>query len=104
MKTKNTMLPENEVKKLEEIFSIVENLINEHTTPDFDKVLASEPLYRVHTLMYTKFIGDFISDVKALRLLLEMNEEEYRESIEGDGITLEDFEKKLMISMLVDMC
>ena len=90
------------VKKLEEVVSIIKSLVEDHTQPNYDEVLASEPLYRVHTLLYMKFVGDVISDVIALEKLLETNEEEFKQSITNDGTTLDDFEKNLMVSMLVE--
>ena len=101
---KNLSLPQSEVELVRECISIVNKIIENHdkVQPDLHGAEAT-PFNRVHTLMYLNFLGDFIKNVKGLESLLDLDSEALEKKLADEGTTMEEFEKKLMTKMLMDL-
>ena len=101
---KNVSLPQSEVELVKECISTVNKIIENHdkVQPDLHEVGATS-FNRVHTLMYLDFLRDFIESAKGLEHLLDLDSETLEKKLADDGTTMEEFEKKLMTKMLMDL-
>ena len=102
---KNTMLPTKEVELVKKAVAIVDELIEVHSNTSVEDLmnLGATQFGRVQTMMYLDFVKDFISDAKALNRLVDMTEEEFCKDLEEHGTNLDEFERKLMTKMLLDI-
>lgn len=102
---KNTMLPAKEVELVKKAVAIVDELIEVHSHTSVEDLmnLGATKFGRVQTIMYLDFIKDFIRDAKALNRLVDMTEEEFCKDLEKHGTNLDEFERKLMTKMLLDI-
>lgn len=101
---KNLSLPQSEVELVKECISTVNKIIENHSKvqPDILKAGATS-FNRVHTMMYLDFLHDFIESAKGLEHILDMDSETLEKRLADDGTTMEEFEKKLMTKMLMDL-
>ena len=102
---KNTVLSTKEVELVKKAVAIVDELIEVHSnTPVEDLMnLGATKFGRVYTLVYLDFVKDFISGAKSLNRLVDMTEEEFCKDLEEHGTNLDEFERKLMAKMLLDV-
>ena len=102
---KNTMLPTKEVELVKKAVAIVDELIEVHSNTSVEDLmnLGATKFGRVQTIMYLDFVKDFIRDAKALNRLVDMTEEEFCKDLEEHGTNLDEFERKLMTKMLLDI-
>ena len=102
---KNTMLPTKEVELVKKAVAIVDELIEVHSHTSVEDLmdLGATKFGRVQTIMYLDFIKDFIRDAKALNRLVDMTEEEFCKDLEEHGTNLDEFERKLMMKMLLEV-
>ena len=102
---KNTMLPTKEVELVQKAVAIVDELfeVHSHTSVEDLMNLGATKFGRVQTIMYLDFIKDFIKDAKALNRLIDMTEEEFCKELEEHGTNLDEFERKLMAKMLLEV-
>ena len=102
---KNTVLPTKEVELVKKAVAIVDELIEVHSNTSVEDLmnLGATKFGRAYTLMYLDFVKDFISDAKALNRLVDMTEEEFCKDLEEHGTNLDEFERKLMTKMLLDI-
>lgn len=102
---KNTVLPTKEVELVKKAVAIVDELIEVHSnTPVEDLIkLGVTKFGRVQTMMYLDFVKDFIKDAKALNRLIDMTEEEFCKDLEEHDTNLDEFERKLMVKLLLDI-
>lgn len=101
---KNTALPQSEVELVEKALKVVREIVDNHEKVTLDLMkLGADKFNRIHTTMYLDFLKDFLSSAKALESVMYLTEEELTERLAKDNVTLEEFEKKLMMKMLMDM-
>ena len=102
---KNTVLPTKEVELVKKAVAIVDELIEVHSNTSVEDLmkLGATKFGRVQTMMYLDFVKDFINDAKALNRLVDMTEEEFCKDLEEHGTNLDEFERKLMAKMLLDV-
>ena len=104
MLNKNTIIPKEDVEKVKEIIEKVNGYLDCHAelTPSMDN--ATDPLLRIHTVLYLDMMKDIIRSAKALEFLLDCNEEDFVKSITEDGKrTIEEVDKKVMFNMLMEI-
>ena len=102
---KNTVLPTKEVELVKKAVAIVDELIEVHSNTSVEDLmnLGATKFGRVQTMMYLDFIKDFIKDAKALNRLIDMTEEEFCKDLEEHDTNLDEFERKLMTKLLLDI-
>lgn len=104
----NTMISNKEKEALEQIYKGVDKFIEAHNGIALEEMMShirtATKAEKVHTLLYMDLVKDFISNLGALRGLLEISEEEFIKEITENGkLSLDEVEHKLMFSMLTDM-
>lgn len=101
----NTLLPKEEVQKLEEIIQKVDELIEVHNNLDMPDFLnCKDDLMHVHIVMYLDMVKDIIISAKRMKGLLEISEEEFKEAVTLNGeISLEEAKARSMMNVLMDM-
>ena len=102
---KNTVLPTKEVELAKKAVAIVDELIEVHSNTSVEDLmnLGATQFGRVQTMMYLDFLKDFISDAKALNRAISITEEEFSKELEEHDTNLDEFERKLMTKMLLEV-
>ena len=102
---KNTVLPTKEVELVKKAVAIVDELIEVHSNTSVEDLmnLGATQFGRVQTMMYLDFLKDFISDAKALNRAISITEEEFSKELEEHDTNLDEFERKLMTKMLLEV-
>lgn len=101
---KNTMINDKEREALEKVVNAVDEFIKAHEQTTLEQVMKSTRLEKVHTLLYMDMVKDLVCSAKSLRSLLEESEEKFVEIVtDGGKISLDEVEKRLMTSMLMDL-
>ena len=104
----NTMINNKEREALQEIFKGVNKFIEAHNETALEEMMnhtqTATQVEKVHTLLYMDLVKDSIRNLGALRGLLEETEEKFIETVtDGGKLTLDDVERKLMTSMMMDI-
>lgn len=99
-----TALPQSEVELVKKALEVVDEIITNHekVKPDLEKLSANR-FSRIHTIMYLEFMKDFLSSAKALEYVMNLTEEALTERLAKDNITMEEFERKMMMKIVMDM-
>ena len=102
---KNTVLPTKEVELVKKAVAIVDELIEVHSNTSVEDLmkLGATKFGRVQSVMYLDFVKDFISDAKALNRAINITEEEFSKELEEHDTNLDEFERKLMTKMLLEV-
>lgn len=103
---KNAMLPESELKILGEIFQKVDELIENHQKSPLDvgALINSSELEQLHIMFYLDLLRDVVVNVKTLKDLLEISEEDLVKVVTEDGkVSLKEVKKMMMTKMITDM-
>lgn len=103
---KNAMLPESELKILGEIFQKVDELTENHQKSPLDvgALTNSSELEQLHIMFYLDLLRDVVVNVKTLKDLLEISEEDLVKTVTEDGkVSLKEVKKMMMMKMITDM-
>ena len=103
---KNKMLPESELRILEDVFKKIDELMENHEktplTPN--KVASASEIEQIHIVMYMDCLKDLITATKVLKDLLDISEEEFIEAItKGGKLPLAEVKRAMMLKMITDM-
>ena len=103
---KNQILPESELKILNEVFKKVDELVQNHSNTSLtpSMVMTASDLEQIHTFLYMDLVKDLVSAVSALKGILNASEEEFMKVITDDGKkSLESCKKIMMLNMLTEI-
>ena len=100
----NTMLPKKEIELLTRILKDVDEFLEVHknVVPDTSEKNFTK-FNTVHTIMYLDFCKDFVSSAKALKVCLDMTEEDFVKTLKEHNATLDEFYEDGMIKALKDV-
>ena len=105
---KNIMIFNKEREVLEQIFKGVDQLAEAHNHIGVENLMratekASEA-EKVHILLYMDLVKDFVHAIGALRGLLEVDEQEFIDTVTEHGKrSLKDVSHEIMINSLMDI-
>jgi transcriptional antiterminator len=103
---KNPMLPESELKILGEIFQKVDELLENHekTPLKMSMVEKASDAEQLHIVMYMDMLKEMVVDIKTLKDLLEVSEEDFIKSVTDNGKrTMREVKRVMMMKMITDM-
>ena len=103
---KNPILPESELKILNEVFNKVDELVQNHSNTSIipSMVMTASDLEQIHIILYMDLIKDLVSVVGALRGILEASEEDFLKIITEDGEkSLSSVKKIMMLKMFTEI-
>lgn len=103
---KNAMLPESELKILGEIFQKVDELLENHekTPLSMGMIEKASDAEQLHIVMYMDMLKDMVVDIKTLKDLLEVSEEDFIKSVTDNGKrTMREVKRVMMMKMITDM-
>ena len=100
---KNTMIPQKEVEALREVCIRVEEIVKNHKSTDLNLELVNDTFNRVHTIMFMDFLSNFVDSAIALRRCLDLDSDALNEMLAKENLTLEEFEKRVMMKTLSDL-
>ena len=101
---KNTIISEEEVNKVLEIYNHVEELVEIHAknSPNFSEEVSH--VEKIHTSVYLDMLGDFVKSAKCLHDLFEISEEDFVQIITDNGkISVEEALSSVMFKCLMDI-
>ena len=105
---KNIMMSNKEREALEQIFKGVDKFSEAHNHIGVENLMraiekASEA-EKVHILLYMDLVKDFVQAIGALRSLLEVDEQEFIDTVTEHGNrSLKDVSHEIMVNSLMDI-
>lgn len=100
----NTMINNKEREALEKVVNAVDEFIKAHEQTTVEQVMKSSKVEKVHILLYMDLVKDLICSAKSVKSLIEESEEKFIETVtDGGQMTLDEVEKRLMTSILMDL-
>lgn len=100
----NTMISNKEREALEKVVNAVDEFIKAHEQNTMEQIMKSSKVERVHILLYMDLVKDLVCSAKFVKGLIEENEEKFLEIVtDGGQMTLDEVEKRLMTSMLMNL-
>ena len=105
---KNTIICDKEIEALYQIFKGVDQFAEAHNQIGVENLIratekASEA-EKVHILLYMDFVKDFIEAIGSLRCLLEVDEQEFIDTVTEHGKrSLKDVSHEIMTNSLMDI-
>lgn len=100
---KNTMLPQAELEKVQEIIKKVEELKEVHMNSK-PNVNVQDDLMQLHTVAYMDVLKEFLQSASLLKGFMELTEEEFKNAITDDGkVTIQQAKQAMMIKMITEM-
>lgn len=104
MLNRNKMLPKENVAKAKEVIAKIKEYAetHAHVTPNIEG--ASDPLQRIHTVLYLDMVNDIVKTALALESLLNSTEDEFIDKItNGRKMTIEEVDRRVIVNMVLDL-
>lgn len=98
----NRIIPTGEIAIVKEIINLTDDLRKYHYSHEPNKEFADDILNRIHTVMFLDSLKDLIKSVALLENLVTVSREDFKDLIEEHGGTLEEFEKTLLVSEILE--
>lgn len=98
----NKIIPTGEIAIVKEIINLTDDLMEYHYSHEPNKEFADDTLNRIHTIMFLDAIKEVAKSVALLENLVTISREDLKDLIEEQCGTLEEFEKTLLVSEILE--